>query len=82
MKRILVIEDDELIAALERDFLQNNGFEVTVAREGRPGLRALEQMAIDAVVLDVHLPDINGFDLSRSIRGKFDIPVIFVTASG
>lgn len=36
MSRILVIEDDELIAALERDFLQNNGFEVTVAREGRP----------------------------------------------
>ena len=82
MSRILVIEDDELIAALERDFLQNNGFEVTVAREGRPGLRALEQMAIDAVVLDVHLPDVSGFSLCRAIREKYDIPIIFVTASG
>ena len=81
MSRILVIEDDELIAALERDFLQNNGFEVTVAREGRPGLRALEQMAIDAVVLDVHLPDVSGFSCAV-IREKYDIPIIFVTASG
>lgn len=82
MAHIVIIEDDELIAAMERDFLKNSGFDVTVARDVRDGLRLLEQLTIDAVLLDVNLPDGNGFALCRKIREKYNFPILFVTAAG
>ena len=52
MAQVLIIEDDELIAALERDFFKNSNFDVTVARDAKSGMKALSQTAVDAVILD------------------------------
>ena len=80
MAHILVVEDDELIAALERDFLEANGFTVTIAGDGPSGLGAMEKEDIDAVLMDVMLPGEDGFHVCRKIRDKSDIPILFVTA--
>ncbi|MCI1822226.1 MAG: response regulator transcription factor [Megasphaera sp.] len=80
MAHILVVEDDELIAALERDFLEANGFVVTIASNGLGGLEAIEKGDIDAVLMDVMLPGEDGFTVCRKIRDKSDVPILFVTA--
>ena len=80
MAHILVVEDDELIAALERDFLEANGFTVTIAGDGPSGLKAMEKQSIDAVLMDVMLPGEDGFHICRKIRDKSDVPILFVTA--
>lgn len=80
MAQVLIIEDDELIAALERDFFKNSNFDVTVARDAKSGMKALSQTAVDAVILDVGLPDEDGFTVCQKIREKSDVPILFVTA--
>ena len=80
MAQVLIIEDDELIAALERDFFKNSNFDVTVARDAKSGMKALSQTAVDAVILDVGLPDEDGFTVCQKLREKSDVPILFVTA--
>ncbi|KMO87273.1 transcriptional regulator [Megasphaera cerevisiae DSM 20462] len=82
MAHILTIEDDSMIAALERDFLEASGFEVTVAMSGKEGLKVFDGGAIDAVLLDVGLPDTDGFSVCRKIRDISNVPIIFITARG
>ena len=76
MAQVLIIEDDELIAALERDFFKNSNFDVTVARDAKSGMKALSQ----TVILDVGLPDEDGFTVCQKLREKSDVPILFVTA--
>ena len=57
MAHVLIIEDDSMIAAIERDFLEANGFEVSVAMTGKEGLKIFDGGAIEAVLLDIGLPD-------------------------
>lgn len=80
--RVLVVEDDESIAALERDYLEAADFSVTVVESGEEALGHLGGGAatVDAVVLDVMLPGIDGFRVLREIRARWDLPVIMVTA--
>ena len=79
MEKILIVEDDELIAELERDYLEASGYEVVLAFDGEAGLREF-QKGCDAAVLDIMLPKKNGFELCREIRKTSDIPIILVTA--
>ena len=79
MEKILIVEDDELIAELERDYLEASGYEVVLAFDGEAGLREF-QKGCDAAVLDIMLPKKNGFELCREIRKTSDIPILLVTA--
>ena len=80
MAHVLIIEDDSMIAAIERDFLEANGFEVSVAMTGKEGLKIFDGRAIEAVLLDIGLPDTDGFLLCRKLRDISNVPILFITA--
>lgn len=80
MERILIIEDDELIAQLERDYLLAEGMEADLVENGRKGLEQFERGTYDAVILDLMLPGKNGFEICREIRRHSDVPILLVTA--
>jgi DNA-binding response OmpR family regulator len=80
MKKILVIEDDKAIAEIERDFLEINGFEVTVAADGIKGMEAALSGVYDLILLDLMLPGKDGYDICKAIRAKIDVPILMVTA--
>ena len=78
--RILIIEDEEAIADLEKDYLELSGFEVEIAPDGEAGLeRALED-DMQLVILDLMLPGIDGFEICRRLREAKNIPIIMVSA--
>jgi len=84
-KRILVVDDDENILSLERTILEKNGFSVTTAGGGDDALRLLREQAFDLVLLDVIMPDKDGFEVCRQIKQDprtRTLPVIFLTAKG
>ncbi len=84
-KRILVVDDDENILNLEKTILQQKGFDVTGAAGGAEALKVLEDRAFDLVLLDVMMPEVDGFAVCRKIKEDprlKDIPVIFLTAKG
>ncbi|MDR2770507.1 MAG: response regulator transcription factor [Clostridiales Family XIII bacterium] len=80
MKKILIVEDDTAIAEIERDFLEIDGFAVTIEADGVKGMSAALSGEFDLIVLDGMLPGKDGFAVCREIRGKIDIPVLMVTA--
>ncbi|CAB1241882.1 response regulator transcription factor [Clostridium sp. MT-14] len=80
MKKILIIEDDLSIAELQRDYLELEGFEVTICTDGMEGLNTLNKHEFDLLILDVMLPKIDGYSILRSIQDKKDIPVLLVSA--
>ena len=80
MSRILIIEDDPEIAALQRDYLQMAGFEVTIAGDGSEGLKSAK--GADLIVLDIMLPGLDGFTVLRELREALDVPVIMLSARG
>lgn len=79
---ILVIDDDERLVAMLADYLTGNGFEVKRAGAGRAGIAEIRRGAPDAVVLDVMLPDIDGFETCRQIRAFSDVPILMLTGKG
>jgi len=81
-QRVLMIEDDAALARLVSEYLHPLGFEVAPAESAADGLRRLEQDAYDAVLLDVMLPDLDGFEVCRRIRARSDVPVLMLTARG
>ena len=80
MRRVLIIEDELSIAELERDYLEIEGFEVDIAKDGKSGLDAALNQKHDLIILDLMLPYINGFELCKEIRKKTEIPILMVTA--
>ncbi len=80
MAKILIIEDDEAIAAIERDYLELNGFEVEIAPDGITGLHRGISGGFDLILLDLMLPGMDGFSLCRRLREKLNIPILMVTA--
>ena len=80
MSKILIIEDEEAIADLEKDYLELSGFEVEIETRGDRGLNAAMQKDFDLIVLDLMLPGIDGFDVCRKIREKKDVPILMVSA--
>lgn len=80
MKKILIIEDDANICALERDYLEANGFEVSTAANGTTGLEAALTNNYDLILLDIMLPGTDGMEVCRRIRESKDIPILLVSA--
>ena len=77
MERILIIEDDELIAELERDYLEANGYETVLAFDGITGEEKAKTEKYDAILLDVMLPGKTGFDVCRELRKSLRLPIIW-----
>ncbi len=80
MKRILIIEDQIDIAELERDYLEKNGFEVSVETDPYKGLDTALNQNFDLILLDVMLGEIDGFQICKMIRQRHMTPIIFVSA--
>ena len=80
MKRILLIEDDESIAAIERDYLVLSGFAVDIAATGDEGLALGRTGKYDLILLDRMLPGLDGFSACHALRKALDIPILMVTA--
>jgi two-component system phosphate regulon response regulator OmpR len=80
--RILIIEDDDRLAAMLVRFLAENGFAAETRGEARGGLEALRSGSFDALVLDVMLPDLDGFEVCRRVRAESDVPIVMLTARG
>lgn len=80
--RILMIEDDARLAALVAAYLRDAGFRVDTRESAGEGLAALKQEPFDALVLDVMLPDRDGFDVCREVRARSDLPILMLTARG
>lgn len=80
MKRILIIEDEDSIAAIERDYLVLAGFEVDIAATGGDGIAMGRSGHYDLILLDLMLPGVDGFSVCRTLRGTLDIPILMVTA--
>ncbi|MDN3240869.1 response regulator transcription factor [Glycomyces tritici] len=78
--RVLVVDDEENIGALLSATLRLTGFEVDVARDAAEALRAADRFEPDLVILDVMLPDMDGFEVARRLRAARDLPVLFLTA--
>jgi DNA-binding response OmpR family regulator len=80
--RILIIEDDDTIAELERDFLEINGFITERESDGVKGMERALKGTFDLILLDIMLPGIDGYAICRAIRDKINVPILMVTARG
>lgn len=77
---VLVVDDEEDIVTLMRDFLEAAGYRVLAAPDGAAALATLESEPVDAVLLDIMMPGLSGYDVLRRIRETSDVPVLFLTA--
>ena len=80
MAHILIAEDDERIAMLEKDYLEINDFTVTIASDGDEAMERILAGGFDLLILDVMMPGKNGYDICREVRDQIDIPILMVTA--
>lgn len=82
MKTILVVDDEPKIIQFARDYLEHAGFSVLTAFNGKTALAVARSAKPDLVVLDLGLPDVDGLDVTRSLRRDGDVPIIMLTARG
>ncbi len=80
--RILMIEDDRELSGMVREYLGAAGLEVTARATAAEGMALLERGGFDALVLDVMLPDLDGFEVCRRVRARSDVPILMLTARG
>lgn len=80
MSKILIIEDEEAIADLEKDYLELSGFEVEIENRGDVGLKKALEGEYDLFILDLMLPEVDGFEICREIRNVKNTPIIMVSA--
>ena len=80
MAKILIVEDDEEIAKLERDYLEIEGFQAQVISDGGAAAEAALTGAYDLILLDLMLPGRSGYEVCRRIRDQVDVPILMVTA--
>ena len=80
MNKILIVEDEEAIADLEKDYLELSGFKVEVAHDGETGLKKALEEEYDMFILDLMLPGVDGFEICKEIREKKDTPIIMISA--
>lgn len=81
-ERVLIIDDDEILAAMLAEYLQDHSLEVEHAAHPTRGLSLLKTSRFDVVVLDVMLPEIDGFEMVSRIRAISEIPILMLTARG
>lgn len=80
MSKILIIEDEESIADLEKDYLELSGFEVEIENRGDVGLKRALEEPFDLFILDLMLPEVDGFEICKEIRKQKNTPLIMVSA--
>lgn len=80
LKKILIVEDERSIAELERDYLEISDYEVDIECSGKMGLIKAKNNNYDLLILDVMLPEIDGFEICKSVRNIKDIPIIMISA--
>ncbi len=80
MRRILIIEDDKSIAELQKDYLEMNGYEAVCAFDGISGQRLMKREKFDLVILDIMLPEKDGFEILREMSEDNAVPVLVVSA--
>jgi DNA-binding response OmpR family regulator len=81
-KTILIIDDDRKLNNLLRDYLSKSGFKVTAATHPDEGLHILKRELPDLIILDIMLPDMDGFEVCKRIRKEYSVPIIMLTARG
>jgi DNA-binding response OmpR family regulator len=82
MSSLLVVDDDPHIRELARLFLQNEGFTVYEAVDGIDALNQVASVKIDMVILDIMMPNMDGWELCRELRAHYDFPLLMLTAKG
>lgn len=80
MSRILIVEDEESIADLEKDYLEINGYEVEIENRGDAGLKRALEEDFDLFILDLMLPEVDGFEICKQVRQTKNIPILMVSA--
>lgn len=80
MSRILIIEDEEAIAELEKDYLELSDFEVEIETDGKAGMDRGMKEDFDFIILDLMLPGLDGFEICKKIRKAKNIPILIVSA--
>ena len=80
MSRILIVEDEVAIADLEKDYLELSGFEVEIENDGKSGLNRALSEDFDLFILDLMLPEVDGFEICRQIREHKNTPILMVSA--
>jgi DNA-binding response OmpR family regulator len=82
MTRILVVDDDPHIRELVKHFMEREGFDTIEASDGREALAKLDNVQADMAILDVMMPNMDGWELCRELRELYDIPLLMLTAKG
>lgn len=80
MSRILIVEDEESIAELEKDYLELNNFEVVIVNDGNKGCELALDEEFDLLILDLMLPGMDGFEICKKVRAVKNTPIIMVSA--
>ena len=80
MKTVLVVDDEPKIVQLARDYLEHAGFEVIAAADGRSAIQAIRTRRPDLIVLDLGLPELDGLDVTRTVRAEGATPIVMLTA--
>ena len=80
MSKILIVEDEEAIADLEKDYLEMSGYEVIIENDGIKGLESAMNSDVDLIILDLMLPGMDGYDICKQLREEKNIPIIMVSA--
>src|SRR5438128_10458415 len=79
MKTVMVVDDEPKIVQLARDYLEHAGFAVVVAHDGKAALATARAAKPDLVVLDLGLPELDGLDVARRLRGESNVPIVMLT---
>ena len=80
MTKILIIEDDEVIADVQKDYLEASGFEVDIASSGATGLHKALNEPYQLILLDLMLPETDGYDICKQVRSQKNVPILMVSA--
>lgn len=80
MSRILIVEDEESIAELEKDYLELSGFDVEIENNGESGMKRAMSEDFDMYILDLMLPDVDGFEICKTIRESKNTPILMISA--
>lgn len=80
MSKILIVEDELSIAELEKDYLELSSFEVGIETDGQSGLERVLSEDYDMLILDLMLPEIDGFEICKRVREEKNIPILMVSA--
>ena len=80
MTKILIVEDEKILREILMDYFLNDGYEVMEASDGKAGLDLYQQHEVDLIILDIMLPEMDGWSVCRRIRKTSDVPIIMLTA--